>query len=492
MIRKAAAALLSLLLVSGEVARAATPIARPEAPRSIPSAPAPLSARMAEPAVFPAAPSIAGVPAALPTPIPATPAAIPNPGRVPETPLESLAGLSADAKPEPGARLRFDGARPESAPALPGESAPPSTPRPSQLARTEKVRFKTAVAAGAAAAIAAPVVLQAAPALMMVYTAAAAAAGAGALWAINAVARRAARRTTGPAKNRPRRAKAAMTGFGLLLGVVLGITPLLFSRDIIETGARLVVPSREVRAVDPDFGREVVAVLSKNSEGRKLLDGLRDRFGVLRPPKFFIARLNNADGFSFPVLNGVFLDPAVITSRGWTVKEFLATPEKRGQLAREADELLFHELFHALQFRKVIQPGQLERFPRQLHRYLTVELEYEANIADRLYVHEKLRADPLAAVYDLSNYSLFLDDLDAYLESRVDDSSATYALFAHTESRYYRQVLADQRARMPALSVEGYSLLARRFRSSDPELARQYLEKARRRALESGLAKTRS
>ncbi len=481
---------MSLLLAWGEMARAATPIARPEAPRSIPSAPAPISARIAELPVFPAAPSISGAPAALPAPVLAASASPQTPARTPETPLESLAKLSADEKPEPGARLRFDGIRPERDSAVSVESAPPSTPQPPELARPGKARFKTAVAAGIATAVAAPVALQAAPALMMVYTSAAAALAASALWVVYAVARRAARLQAAPAQNRSRRGKAALTGFGLLLGVVLGITPLLFSRDIIETGARLVVPGREVRAIDPDFGREVLAVLSKNSEGRKLLDGLRDRFGVLRPPKFFVARLDGAAGFSFPVLNGIFLDPA-LAARGWSVEEFLTDPAKQRRLAREADELLFHEMFHALQFRKAVQPGQLERFPRQLHHYLTVELEYEAYIADRLYVHAKLRADPLAAIHDLHNYELFLDDLDAYIKSRVDDSS-TYALFTHTQSRYYRKVLADQRARMPALSVEGYLLLARRFQSSDPELAKEYLEKARRRALEHGSAKTRS
>ena len=107
--------------------------------------------------------------------------------------------------------------------------------------------------------------------------------------------------------------------------------------------------------------------------------------------------------------------------------------------------------FHAAQFRKALLPHQLEHFPHQAFTYLTLEMEYEAHIAEQLYLHEKLRADPHASG-DAADYMRFLNEFDDWLAGI--DRSKTYERFVHVESEYYAGVIAKTRAMLPRLREE--------------------------------------
>lgn len=226
----------------------------------------------------------------------------------------------------------------------------------------------------------------------------------------------------------------------------------------------LSLADRNLRALDGGMRGQVERVLSRTAQGRRLLDALRDRGGTVRLPTFYSARLDQASAMSLPPLDAVLIDEGTLSAAGFG-DEIYGDSKAQGRLAEALDVLLFHELYHAAQMR-----GSL---PLSLDEALTLEMEYEAYIADRLYLHEKLKEDPhTPSVFQLDGYERFLEDLDGFLTDL--DKSKTYERFIHRPSARFDAFLADVHARWPALRAEGFELLARRFEESDPKLAARY------------------
>jgi hypothetical protein len=244
-----------------------------------------------------------------------------------------------------------------------------------------------------------------------------------------------------------------------------------------------------LREIGPAFGGELLLAVEENPEGRTVLAQLKDRGGSVRPPRFMIAPLAySASGFYFPAWNAVLISPRLIEREGWTVDEFLADPAKQRKLARDDDALVFHELVHAGQYRRrVFFPGQLDHFPRQLGNYLHMEMEYEAHFEEYAYIQEKLKDDPHAPLPSEArfSYEMWVTDLDDFWTNL--DESPTYRRFIHIDNAYYRDRIGRLKSRWPAMSVEGYRLLALRALPDRPDDAEDYFARARVRARLFGL-----
>lgn len=239
------------------------------------------------------------------------------------------------------------------------------------------------------------------------------------------------------------------------------------------------------------FEEETIKELSKTPRGRALLDDLRDAGGTVRLPKFYLIDQSRSGAFENPLVHGVFLSPAYVEARGWDVHDFLQDPEKQRRLAREHWQLAYHELYHAKQsFRlsfswgmPVLYPGQLNHFPRQLTSFPHLELEYEAHIEDNLALLERLESEPDAPGDDW-HLEKFAGGIDLFLADI--DGAAAYRSFVRVDSRFYREYIADVRARWPRLSVRIYEVLAVRHRN-DPARAMLYRQMALIRAQQHGL-----
>jgi hypothetical protein len=414
---------------------------------TIPVAPAPALAPLLAPVLTAATPG-------------ATPVQMPLPSASPSAQLRALGNPAPSAAFTAAAAAAFDGAlEPECAenPACPEPVRGPPT-APTRLRRF----FKTGVALGAVAAAASPAFYGAAPILNTVYVGVATALVGAFVWAASQIIGAA----TGRRKN--------LRGFwaGAVMGVAIAAGPIFFQDAIVPAVARVVMPERQVAKMPPAFADEVVAVMSKNAEGRRILEGLRDATGRLRLPALYLAKLDRASGLSLPLVDGVFFDRM---APGLDAE--LLDDEALKAYVRSHEENIAHELFHAVQFRRLIQPGQLEHFPAQLLSVMTRELEYETYFHQNLYAHEMLKADPNAIMLS-DDYERFIDDLDVYLRTAVDDSP-TYGAFIHVDARRYREFREDARARMPQLRAQGYELLAKRYLQSDPKRSAMLAAKAR-------------
>ncbi len=249
---------------------------------------------------------------------------------------------------------------------------------------------------------------------------------------------------------------------GLILGAGMFSAALTFEAPLIQRYHAIMdsyteAAQREnVRAVRGDaFNDETVRILSENPVGRRILDDLRDRGGVLRLPHVFVSKSQGSImAVHNPVFNGIYIDEEQITDLGFTVEQFLNDPEVQRQVAGVLHSTMAHELTHAVQGRR----SPLEReFYQQ-----AMEHEYEAYVNELFYAHERLKADPSAHMTDddMSNYLSSLADLASYLRG-IDERDA-YQGNIHVDNERWRAWHADLAARWPAHRVEGYHLLALR------------------------------
>jgi len=185
----------------------------------------------------------------------------------------------------------------------------------------------------------------------------------------------------------------------------------------------------------------------------------------------------------------VSLDAGAIRRSGLTVAEFLRDRKAQAEyIAAHQDELA--RALRPIAARPVSAPAAAPaaRAPFRFELGMIQEWEYEAHITEHLYTHERLRADPAAAMSreELSGYEFGLQDFDSFL--RAIDGAEIYSANFHSRSAYYARYLADARAGWDARRVEGYVLLARRaLAEHDLAAARARLAQARSVAAEKGL-----
>ena len=386
---------------------------------------------------------------------------------------------------------------------------PEKTPDvPIRQATRKRGKFKTGVLIGAAATTGAAVWYGAfAPALAVNITLSIGAATT-VLWAGNKFARWTLKR--GPPKTR-----SLKKGFilGLLLATLVStqpqmlmtsqfkalsatrraweaIAPKAWRGGDIDAVMEVVTETRDIHALPSEFGESVASVLEQNPEGRAVLEGLTDRGGTLRLPDFYIAEVGDGTAARYIApYDAVFLGASYLDRLGITLEDIREDPAAARKLIASVETTLFHELFHANQFRRrLLVPGMLEQLPTQLHKVLALEIEYETHIAEQRYVHEKLKADPSAELpyYALSEYESFLRDINQFLGG-IDEAYA-YRWFSSINSKYYRGVLARERAMHDARAVEGYLNLSRRASVESEGRGNYYFEKAKDRAEKAGLS----
>jgi hypothetical protein len=516
-------AILALALGLGSVpAQAQTALARPSIQTGA-SAPTPIAGGFAPalraftpslaapalsltPATAPYAPlaapvsplvTAAAVPVLPASSLPASPAL--SPSRV-EAPLEALRAISG---PESAARAgeSFDGALTRSAASAVEPGAAPesaATPnKPGRLARYREHRKQPPSALsilgkglvlGALTAAAAPVLSGAAPAAKLIYALAAVSAlllsvliPAGiAVWA----ARKLGRAPQTAAKPPPSfRVKLAMLALGGILGLGLGGVPYYATGPIVERVAastdRRTAPEEQAHARWISGGAvesETIMVLSQNPVGLATLDALRDRFGVLHLPTFFVSRQPDSYAQHENSFDGVYLSEAEITGRGWTVEQFLKDPALQRRLIREISSTVVHELTHAVQGRRPPwTPGYFKN---------TIEAEQEAFFQEMLFRLAALEADPNARNNGVDRWMIpdAAESIDVFL-SIVAESYPKNVVIGRDP--YFNAYIAAQRARWPAYRVHIYQVLA--AHAETPGSAKMYLDKAKAAAKAAGL-----
>lgn len=419
-------------------------------------------------------------------------------------PLQELRALAADPRTEEAAAGEFDGEEvkgrsrssvlwipEEPAPLGPewrprrGQDGPRGIPKPGLQEATPKSsqRFLSALGLGVMAAVSFPVIYSATPALSLIYTLPTALAATGAALVALYAAEKILRRfpliaaPAGKPQGPPRRALTTLA-LGSALGLALGAAPTLFNGPIVEKGFAVAAPKQELRRVRGGaLKEEIIRELSRNPVGHGILEQLRDRGGTIRLPEFFVsAQKDQWMAANLPTLDAVFIAKNEITSRGWTVDEFVKNPELQGRFAKEFRTTFAHELTHAVQVRRsLILPGA------------AMESEYEAFLAQHFYVHALLMVDPHAELskYDLGEYLTALPDLEKYLHSL--DTHESYKNEEHVRTPDYDKYFAQVRAQWPEHAKEGYVLLARRALPDHPRLAAAYWAKASELARKHGL-----
>ncbi|MBI2788116.1 MAG: hypothetical protein HYX59_05485 [Elusimicrobia bacterium] len=455
-----------------------------------------LGASLTPAAYAPLAPS--PVPAALPArPASAIPAApLLSPAR-PAAPLETL---RVAALPETAPRMGalFDGSLPRSAAASvepPVQPEAAAQPRRNLLQRYKDGRnknplqnaFGKAMLITTMAAVTVPALWGAAPAMKIAYAAVAADALMLAVILpvalVLAVWRKLKRAPQTAAKPPPsRRARLAVVALGIVLGIGAAVAPYQATGPVVErvnayTERHDPVAQRD-RARWISGGaveEEVVKVLAPNPVGREVLDKLRDRGGVLRLPPFFISRQDDSYGQHENLFDGVYLSEGEVTSRGWTVEQFLKDPALQRQLVREMSSTVLHELTHAVQGRRPPwTPGYFKN---------TFEAEQEAFFREMLYRLAELERDPAAR--NNGHDQWMVPDAAADLDGFLKSVAAMYEKNVSVPNPYFDAFLAGQRARWPSFRVHIYQVLA--ARAHTPASAKMYMDKAKAAAKEAGL-----
>lgn len=286
----------------------------------------------------------------------------------------------------------------------------------------------------------------------------------------------------------PRAARLSAGAFGAALGLMLAAGVVRYEQPLVEgyhalKDLRVEASRREnVRAIGgPAFARETESALSRNAAGRAILDGLRDRSGTLRLPRFYVVSDPSVYGRYDPTTDGVYLDAGQILEMGYTVERFLADPAVQAEAAAKLQSTLAHELTHA---------GQARRSPLEKGFFLpAMEDEYEAFVNELWYNHERLKADPSADLQpeELDAYHQALTDLAGYL--RALDGLGSYSENVHVDSARWRAWRAGLEARWPGVRAEGYRLLARRAKArGEARQAARYELLAREAAAAAGAA----
>ena len=167
----------------------------------------------------------------------------------------------------------------------------------------------------------------------------------------------------------------------------------------------------------------VAARLSANPVGARLLERFRNASGELELPIFLVAPIADTyydRGRVIMSLDAVGLSATDLPEDFKGAVAYLAShPEVLTACLSHDDDILAHELVHAEQNRRDLLWSEIDRgnFPDATY----LETEEEAERVKMAYIHEKLKADPAAAVdaATLADYRLFVSDLDAW-KARYD------------------------------------------------------------------------
>lgn len=259
----------------------------------------------------------------------------------------------------------------------------------------------------------------------------------------------------GPAAARPpsRRATVALAlALGLSLGAAVGVAPTVLQSHVAELAASTLAGEQELRRIPgAAFRDELLAALSANPEGRRILDELRDRTGTIRLPAFLVGQKEMTAAWHHSLFNAVVVDIDEIVQRGWTVEQFLSDPAVQRTFVSDFQDSMAHELTHAAQARRALK--------ERGHFGENSEREREAYLREHLYVHELLKQDPGAA--RIGGYEEAVDDLDGYLARVL--GHPLYANKARSEIPSVRAFLSELRGGWTAHRLEAYELLARRY-----------------------------
>lgn len=308
--------------------------------------------------------------------------------------------------------------------------------------------------------------------------------------------RLAGRARRAPSASPRRRAAAGLAGAAAALALLAGsaahrpavagavsdLASAALGPALAASGHDTSVLSADSRAAPPETAREVMELLSRNPEGRRILEGLRDRGGAIRLPTFHVAAHGPDVGAVYrPAFDAVFLSERLLELAGVSSEGFHNDPAARRRVLALAQSGLAHELQHAAQFRR-------SPFHRDYHRR-SFEREQEAYVAQHFYEHEMLKADPGAAeLGGFHRYGLFLRDVDAELRelagSGMYESNQPGLRFASRSWTAWRERLGPG---WQAHRVEGYRLLALRYRASSPARSAAYMRRAQAVAREAGL-----
>jgi hypothetical protein len=437
-----------------------------------------------------------------PLAVSAIPAAPVLPESRPVSPMETLRALTT---PEAIALpiSRFDGAAAKASddaepvrvepaaselPALDNPGAP--APKKPKKLKTLYEKFSTTLLLASVASAAAPMLWGAAPALKFTYT------GLAALVVLLAIAVpleigvRIARKLRRAPQGRPQgppswKKTLAAIALGAALGAGIGAVPTVFEGPIVEhysAWQQRATPAEKRDGIrwiqSAAVSDESVKVLSANPVGRRILDQLRDRGGVLRMPTFFISNQEDSYASHEDGYDGVYLARQQIEQRGWTVDQFLKDPALQRQLVREMQSVIAHELVHAIQGRRA--PWTKGYFQN------AVEHEYEAFIQQHYYVYAMVKADPAMALHGEDDD--YLEAPAANLEGFLRERDGLYPKDVHVSEPGFQTYLAKVRADMPAHRVDVYMLLAERaMKQNHPGMARIYEGKAKAAAKAAGL-----
>ena len=421
---------------------------------------------------------------------------IPTAGRHEAAPAP-LEGLRVVSAPEGGAA--FDGIIRRSAAASvepPVEPEPAATPVKSSLLQRYKehrkkspvlqTAFGNGLLAASMAAAAAPAFLGMAPAMKVAYAIAAANTMVLAIILPLSVGLWAWRKLRGPQtadKPPPRGKKLSVLALGAVLGLGLGVLPYVATGPVAEHVGitmdthRTAGEQEHVRWISGGTVEdETIKVLSQNPIGRDTLNALRDRFGVLRLPTFFISKQDDSYAEHESFYDGVYLNENAITDHGWTVEKFLKDPALQRQLIREMDSTVLHELTHAVQGRRA--PWRPSYFKN------SIESEQEAFLQETLYRLAQLEANPKMTNNGHDQWMLVdaAADLNVFLKEVADMYEKNVVVGTDPD---YNAYFAAQRARWPAFRVHIYQVLAER--AATPGSAKMYLDLARAAAKEAGL-----
>jgi hypothetical protein len=265
--------------------------------------------------------------------------------------------------------------------------------------------------------------------------------------------------------------------------------------------ARLPAASEDIRLPGTFFAESAVKLLAKTSAGREVLDGLRDRGGVVRMPLFFVSRQEGSVARYTPP-DVVFLSVQTIEAGGMSVAEFLRSPQAQLDYLECNQATIVHELKHADQARRSPFNGDTWAFLRTNGSRLAAALrpafrvefgmvrewEYEAYLTEHYYTHERLAADPAGAIpaEELNEYKRSLASFGDFLAAI--DAGGGYSANFHGGSAYYERYMSAMRAGWDAHRLEARLLLARRESAlGHPEAAQEQLAEARRLAADKGL-----
>ena len=277
----------------------------------------------------------------------------------------------------------------------------------------------------------------------------------------------------GPRAARPpssARKVALSIAAGLVLGAALGLAPNAAHAPFVEKTAQVMTKGtlRDVRLVrSASLEQAVIETLSANPVGKKIIDDLRDRFGVVRMPDLYLSN-QDATASHMPLFDAVFIDREALRSRGISDKDLLNNPAVQRDFAEKFAEFFAHELVHAVQARdSMFRKGFFQD---------TIEAEWEAYLVQHQYVHEQLKTAPeTVSLMTAAEYEIVVDDLDEYLKET--HRSPTYKKNPSVDSERWQNFIRPIRAEWTAHRIEAYELLARKFQKV-PVLRDLYQAKA--------------